>query len=47
VANLFSNSAVVCFFFTPSSGRSIGPRRYSLYHINWCRLCIRVSAKKV
>ena len=20
---------------------------YSLYHINWCRLCIRVSAKKV
>ncbi len=20
---------------------------YSLFHINWCRLCIRVSAKKV
>ena len=19
---------------------------YSLFHINWCRLCIRVSAKK-
>ena len=20
--------------------------QYSLFHINWCRLCIRVSAKK-
>ena len=29
-----------------TKGHIYVPYMYSLFHINWCRLCIRVSAKK-